>query len=72
LLKSPGPVAGVLAPEVIEQMKHPEYRVAKEMRHPEYRQELEFLDPLMLLVIPLVLLLLTVLIIRAIGVATIV
>jgi hypothetical protein len=53
-------------------MKHPEYRMAKAMRHPEYRQELEGLNPLTLLVIPLALLLLTVLIIRAIGVAIIV
>lgn len=53
-------------------MKHPEYDAAKATRRPEYRPELEGLDPLTLLLIPLALLLLTVLIIRAIGVAAIV
>jgi hypothetical protein len=41
------------------------------MRRPEYRHELEGLDPMAMLVIPLALLLLTVLLIRAIGVAAI-
>jgi hypothetical protein len=42
------------------------------MRRPEYRHELEGLDPTAVLIIPLALLLLSVLLIRAIGVAAIV
>lgn len=39
------------------------------MRHPEYRHELEGIDPVTLLVIPLTLLLLSIVVIRAIAVA---
>jgi hypothetical protein len=42
------------------------------MRRPEYRHELEGVDPMAMLVIPLALLLLTILLLRAVGVATIV
>jgi len=40
------------------------------MRHPDYRHELDGLDPVALLIIPLSLLLLSVMVIRAIVVAT--
>jgi len=40
------------------------------MRHPDHRHELDGLDPVALLIIPLSLLLLSIMIIRAIVVAT--
>jgi hypothetical protein len=44
----------------------------KVMRHPEYRHELDGLDPMTLIVVPVIVLMLSLLIIRAIVAASVV
>jgi hypothetical protein len=45
---------------------------AKPMRHPEYRHELDGLDPVTLIIAPLIVLMLSIMIIRAIVAASVV